>query len=99
MQAMIVDALSKHKNRILSLSVFKSHLTQKYGAHQDTSISEISKNEFDLITFHENLPSLKLASHLLINEAMKRANNNQSIAATMLGITQSALSKRINRGQ
>ncbi|MBA4368664.1 MAG: two-component system response regulator [Desulfobacterium sp.] len=99
LQAMIVDALSKHKSRTLSLSVFKSHLTQKYGARQDTSISEISKNEFDLITFHENLPSLKLASHLLINEAMKRANNNQSIAATMLGITQSALSKRINRGQ
>ena len=33
----------------------------------------------------------------LVDEALKRANNNQTIAAQMLGLTRSALNKRLNR--
>ena len=34
---------------------------------------------------------------MLVTEAMKRANGNQTLAANMLGISRQALSKRINK--
>lgn len=41
------------------------------------------------------LPTLTQLSKLLVEEAMNRANHNQSLAARMLGISQPALSKRL----
>jgi DNA-binding protein Fis len=34
---------------------------------------------------------------LLVDEALKRANNNQSIAALSLGISRQALNKRLKK--
>jgi DNA-binding protein Fis len=34
---------------------------------------------------------------MLVTEAMKRANGNQTLAANMLGISRQALSKRIKQ--
>ncbi|MCD6384667.1 helix-turn-helix domain-containing protein, partial [Candidatus Sumerlaeota bacterium] len=51
----------------------------------------------ELIKFSERLPTLKEATRLLIQEAMRRAQGNQSIAARLLGISQQALSKRLKR--
>jgi DNA-binding protein Fis len=34
---------------------------------------------------------------LLVDEALRRATGNQSIAATMLGITRQALNKRLKK--
>jgi DNA-binding protein Fis len=48
-----------------------------------------------LISFSEQLPTLKQAEQRLIDEAMKRANGNQSIAALSLGITRQALTRRL----
>jgi len=48
-----------------------------------------------LLSFSEQLPTLKQAEQLLIDEAMKRANDNQSIAALSLGITRQALNRRL----
>jgi DNA-binding protein Fis len=41
------------------------------------------------------LPTLKQTEQLLIDEAMKRADGNQSIAALSLGITRQALNRRL----
>lgn len=54
---------------------------------------EFDDSEF--IIFPNKLPTIKQATHLLVVEAMRRSNGNQSVAATMLGITQQALSKRL----
>ena len=43
------------------------------------------------------LPSLKDADGLLIDEAMRRAEGNQASAARMLGLTRTALNRRLNR--
>ena len=49
--------------------------------------------------FHlsERLPTLKEAYDLLVAEAMSRAQHNQRVAAAMLGITPSALNKRLRK--
>ncbi len=47
--------------------------------------------------FPEQLPTIKEVELALVDEALKRAKNNQTIAAQMLGLTRSALNKRISR--
>jgi hypothetical protein len=43
----------------------------------------------------EELPTFSDAAAFLVQEAMDRANNNQTLAARLLGISQPALSKRL----
>ena len=45
----------------------------------------------------EKLPTLKQATRMLVEEALKRSNSNQTIAARILGISQQALSKRMKK--
>jgi DNA-binding NtrC family response regulator len=47
----------------------------------------------------ESLPSLREAEEFLFREALRRANGNQSVAARMLGVSQSTLSRRMNRAE
>ena len=49
------------------------------------------------ITFPQKLPTIKQATQILVEEALKRADGNQTIAAKMLGISQQALSKRLKK--
>lgn len=93
MQAMIFDSLAQHKSGVLSLSVFRSHIARARLAEASTQTGE-AEDGVPLL-FADPLPTIKQATRMLIGEAMERAGNNQSIAATMLGISQQALSKRL----
>ncbi|MBF0103464.1 MAG: sigma-54-dependent Fis family transcriptional regulator [Desulfobacterales bacterium] len=93
LEAMIFDAVSRHKSKLLSLQSFKAYISQGRDDDSDVRIEEIS--DTDLMNFSKKLPTLKQATHILVLEAMRRANGVQSIAAEMLGISHQALSKRI----
>ena len=47
--------------------------------------------------FNEFLPTLKEAEFILIAEALRRSEGNQTIAAKLLGITRRALNNRLQR--
>jgi DNA-binding NtrC family response regulator len=47
----------------------------------------------------ERLPTFGDAAELLVEEAMRRAAGNQSLAARLLGISQPALSKRLKQSR
>jgi transcriptional regulator with GAF, ATPase, and Fis domain len=95
MQAMIFDALSRHTDRVLSLSSFKRHIFER---HRDLgSAEQTEQQEPAYLRFPKELPTIKEATRLLVTEAMKRGGGNQSLAAKMLGITQQALSKRLKK--
>lgn len=49
------------------------------------------------IIFTSQFPTFKSAEVLMIKEALKRSDNNQTIAAQLLGITRRALNNRIQR--
>ena len=49
------------------------------------------------LNFPNPLPTIERTVRLLIEEALQRANGNQSIAAGMLGISRPALNKRIKK--
>ena len=50
-----------------------------------------------LVSFHQQLPTLREIEDLLVMEAVQRSNNNQSIAALSLGISRQALNKRLSK--
>jgi len=93
LRAMVFDAVSRHKSKILSQDVFKAHIAREQESRTKPTEPEI--DESSPFKFLKELPTIKKATRMLVNEAMKRANGNQSIASRMLGISQPALSKRL----
>jgi transcriptional regulator with PAS, ATPase and Fis domain len=93
LQSMIFDAVSSHRSGILSMETFRPHMSQKQpmiGSGQRENVVPSP-----MISFHDQLPTLKEIEELLVTEAMRRAGNNQSIAAMSLGISRQALNKRL----
>lgn len=95
LKAMVVDAVSTHKSGILSLRVFRSRIEKEQGSRVKSTAMRQKKT--DEIIWPTNLPTKKETIEMLVAEAMKRATGNQSIAASMLGISQQALSKRLKQ--
>jgi len=93
LKAMIFDAVSMHKSRILSTDSFKKAIEKGRSLIQNEIVENIP--EQSLVNFSMHLPTLKQVQDLLIREALKRSNQNQSVAAQLLGITRQALSKRL----
>jgi DNA-binding NtrC family response regulator len=96
LEAMIFDAVSRHQSGKLSLSIFKTHITRKHARTFEGS-GPAGDPEQSLLAFGAQLPTLKQAEHLLIDEAMRRSQGNQSIAALSLGISRQALNKRLHK--
>jgi len=94
LQAMVFDAVAQNDNGILPLVVFRNHISRAVRLEQ-AKHSTGGQNEGIPITFTDPLPTIKQATRLLVEEAMHRAGNNQSTAASLLGISQQALSKRL----
>jgi transcriptional regulator with GAF, ATPase, and Fis domain len=61
--------------------------------------AEPDSNGVDGLTFGDRIPSIHTAVEALIQEALKRSEGNQAIAAGILGLTPQALSKRLHRKQ
>lgn len=92
LRSLVYDAVSRHRSRLLSMDVFKSVLD-----HSTESMDMLLCPESIVFNPDVSLPSLTEMNELLVNEAMRRAANNQSLAARILGISQPALSKRLKK--
>lgn len=92
LRAMVFEAVSRHTSRILSLDVFKAHIARE---KENRAAKEPKIDETSPFKYLKELPGIKRATQMLVAEAVRRANGNQSIAAKMLGISQPALSKRL----
>jgi DNA-binding NtrC family response regulator len=95
LEAMIHDAVSRHKSKVLSLDVFKERIRPRAGDLPEIGISaDDNGNPFEPL---QTLPTLNQAAARLIEEAIKRAGGNITQAAEMLGVTRQALSKRLKK--
>ncbi|KJS28730.1 MAG: hypothetical protein VR64_23105 [Desulfatitalea sp. BRH_c12] len=91
LQAMMFDAVAQQKANNLPLEVIQSHLAR---ASRDQN-HPTNGSYGPAVLFPTPLPTLKETARMLVQEAMRRAGNNQSAAATLLGVSQQALSKRL----
>ncbi len=92
LRSMIFNAVSRQKEKMLSLKPFRE-------ATSRDNLELPIKSESNSINFPERLPTIKDITESLIEEALLRAKGNQAIAAGLLGITPQALSKRLSRKQ
>jgi DNA-binding NtrC family response regulator len=96
LESMVFDAVSNHATGKLSMDLFKTHIAEKHPTSPaEASASSCGNNA--MVSFSDQLPTLKQIEQLLIDEAMKRSNRNQSIAALSLGISRQALNKRLKK--
>jgi DNA-binding NtrC family response regulator len=102
LRAMVYEAVSWHSSKKMSMYTFKKAIQSSRTIGKETSQAvpgnqdKVMESE-SAIKFPANLPTLKEAQESLIREAMRRAKDNQSIAAQLLGISRQALNKRLQR--
>jgi len=85
LKSMLHDAVSRYQKGLLTCDLFM-------GAHYRETIPGPD-------IFYEKLPTLKQASQRLVEKALAQTGGNQSAAAKILGISQQALSKRLQKQQ
>jgi DNA-binding NtrC family response regulator len=95
LRSMIFDALTYHKSKMLSMKRFEDHILKHRS--QNEGIFEHEEQKNTLYAFIDQLPTLKMARKLLIAEVLKRCHGNITMAAPLLGISQSGLSKLLKR--
>lgn len=100
LEALINDAVAKAQGNLISGSM----LTERVNFHSDQPI-DATVNEETNLCFTEsmrqwkNLPTSKQMTNFLVDEALRRTENNITLAAHMLGITKQALSQRLKTRQ
>lgn len=103
LEGLIFDAVSRHQGGVLSLAALRDKIGQQSGAHHTGEAESGSDEQPSLFTkvlqTLDQLPCLKDAEHLLIEEALKRSDGNQRIAAQLLGMSRQALHKRLRRSR
>ena len=91
LQSMIFDAVGTHKSKVMSLAIFKQYIAPKMNFEP----IKLTNPNNEKIVFGDALPTLKEVQNELVIKALERTNNNQSLAANILGVTRQALNKRI----
>jgi len=95
---MVLDAVSRHKGGRLSIQSFQEKIN--YKPSDSSGNGESAENVFaDCLSTLPQLPSLKATEQLMIDEALKRANGNQTVAAKILGMSRQALHNRLARAR
>ena len=94
LKALVYNAVSVHRDRVLSMDTFLKTVIRPEEKQNQPTAAGLENNLFAGL---EHLPTFGEAAELLVEEAMSRANGNQTIAARLLGISQPALSKRLKQ--
>jgi len=89
LRGMVYDAVTRHEKGVLSMALFREHIG-------DTVTAASTVVQDAPVSFGTRIPTLREVDQLLIDEAMRRSGGNQTIASQLLGITRTALNKRIN---
>jgi DNA-binding NtrC family response regulator len=92
LRAMVFDAVSRHRSHVLSMEAFQDAITRTGGVPAVSPGEGRPRSPFVDV---DHLPTIHDAVELLVDEALSRSGGNQTIAARLLGITPSALSKRL----
>jgi DNA-binding NtrC family response regulator len=96
LRSIIYDTVAKNQYEVLSVESLGNTIYDRKELLSSPHACASSIKPW--LTEIEEFPTLKEATVALINEALCRANNNQRVAASMLGITPQALNQRLKKG-
>lgn len=101
LRGMVSDALMNHTTHMLSSSSFRNYMVHE-GGESCTPNEQRTANALDNLEFTaNNLPQLKVAlqkvSRVLVQTALQVSGGNQTVAASLLGISQQALSSKLKK--
>ena len=99
LEAMVTDAVSHHTSGILSMKVFEELIALDQQFDPRVGLKSATLDGRFPFSSWERIPTLEEAAEMVISEAMRRTNGNQSIAAKLVGITQPSLSRRLKLQQ
>lgn len=95
---LIYNALSMHIAGILSLEPIKQKIFSE-GTNENEYLQKGQIKSDKVLKLPDSLPSLKEMEEILISEALRRSDNNQTLASKLLGISRRALNNRIQRNK
>jgi DNA-binding NtrC family response regulator len=98
LRALIYDAVAQHQCGILSMESFKEAIRADPAAVKKEAVTAYADADV-LVSIFKHYPSLKEVEEFVIEHALRRAHNNQGIAASLLGITRQALNGRLMRSR
>ena len=96
LEALMFDAVARHDGGILSLQSFKDAISGE-SQFEEPDMQLDSTPSAIAACFPEQLPTLEQAETALVDEALRRAEGNQGVAALLLGMSRQALNKRLVR--
>ena len=97
---MVHDAVSQHEGGVLSTESFREGIDEQTSALRKNTATATEEVGFvESLARARDLPSLKEVEPLVIEEALRRADGNQTIAARLLDISKQALNKRLSRAR
>ena len=98
LESMVRDAVSRHKGGVLSTESFRQEIDEQTSVLHKNSVTVAWEVGFaEALASARSLPSLSEVEPLVIEEALNRADGNQTIAAQLLGISRQALHNRLSR--
>ncbi len=97
LEGVLYDAISVHQRGVLSLEAIRKRL--QLGQEITTNGSNVGSPSDEPLTIPAQFPTMKEAEDFLIEEALRRAEGNQTLAAEMLGLSRRALNNRLKRSE
>jgi DNA-binding NtrC family response regulator len=94
LRAMVFDAVAGHQAKKISMERFKAHIDKELSINGVVEQPQNREGSFWLHD-HSPLPTLVQANQLLIKEALKRTDDNRTMAAHMLGISRQRLLRHL----
>lgn len=94
LRGMVYDAVANHTGRMMSLTNIKNAMGLDDKQHQQIPSPEEPR---DKLQFGDELPTFKEAEKILLEEALRRSKGNQALAASLLGVSRSAISQRLSK--
>ena len=97
LRAMLYDAVALHRaGPFLSMESCKEAIEKNRG-FGEPGADDVGEEASPAVQTLGRFPTLKELDQLFIEEALRQASGNQGIAAMLLGISRTALNRRLNR--
>ncbi|MFP4350336.1 MAG: sigma-54-dependent transcriptional regulator [Thermodesulfobacteriota bacterium] len=94
LKSMVFDAVASHQSKMLSLEVFRQKIRERPPSMN--GFVRRAVNGKNPLAYWRTLPTVKEATLMLILEALRRTEENKTMAAQMLGITRQTLAKYLH---